>query len=75
MADENKELSELSFEEALATLQETVGQLESGEQSLQQSLALYEKGQALVRYCQEKLDSAALRIEQLTEDGEIIVME
>ena len=75
MADETNDIVKLSFEEALATLQETVGQLEAGEQSLEQSLELYEKGQALVRYCQDKLDSAALRIEQLTEDGEIITME
>ena len=62
----------MSFEEALAALQETVAQLEAGEQDLESALALYEKGQALVRLCQEKLETATLRIEQLTEDGEII---
>ncbi len=75
MSAEQSDLANLSFEEALAALQEAVGQLEGGEQSLEASLTLYERGQALVRLCQDKLDSAALRIETLTEDGEIIELE
>ena len=72
MSEQVEAFASLSFEEALAALQETVAQLEAGEQNLEEALALYEKGQALVRFCQEKLAAATLRIEQLTEDGEII---
>ena len=72
MSEQTQDLAAMSFEEALAALQETVAQLEAGEQDLESALALYEKGQALVRLCQEKLETATLRIEQLTEDGESI---
>ena len=75
MSAEQNDLADLSFEEALAALQEAVAELEAGDQTLEQSLSLYEKGQALVKLCQDKLDAAALRIEQLTEDGEIIELE
>ncbi|HSM56545.1 MAG TPA: exodeoxyribonuclease VII small subunit [Candidatus Sulfomarinibacteraceae bacterium] len=63
---------QLSFEEALAELERIVEKLESGDLSLEESLALFEKGQALARQCNEQLESATLRVEQLTEDGELI---
>lgn len=62
----------LSFEEALAELERIVEKLESGDLALEESLALFEKGQALARQCNEQLESATLRVEQLTEDGELI---
>lgn len=62
---------ELTFEEALAELQSTVGQLENGSLPLEELLALYEKGQKLVVICQGYIDKAQLRVEQLSADGEI----
>ncbi len=62
---------ELTFEEALRALEEAVARLEAGDLTLEESLSLYERGQKLARYCQEYLEQAALRIEFLTEDGEI----
>ena len=62
----------LPFEEALAALQETVGKLEAGELTLEESLALFEQGQQLASRCTMLLDGANLRVEQLTADGEIM---
>lgn len=61
-----------SFEEALAELEEIVARMEGGELSLEESLALYERGQALARHCNKHLETATLRVEQLTATGEII---
>jgi exodeoxyribonuclease VII small subunit len=64
----------LTFEEALLELEQTVAQLESGALSLDASLLLFERGQRLASHCGQLLDRAQLRIEQLTEDGEIITL-
>jgi len=55
------DLSKLTFEQAYAQLEAIVAQLESGELSLDESVALYEKGQALAQLCSEMLDQAELR--------------
>jgi exodeoxyribonuclease VII small subunit len=65
-------IEELSFEEALLELEQTVAHLESGNLTLDASLSLFERGRQLAAYCGRLLDKAQLRIEQLTEDGEII---
>ena len=67
-----EEIEDLSFEEALQALTETVSRLESGDLLLEESLSLYERGQALAAHCQQLLGEATLRVEQLTEDGEIV---
>lgn len=64
----------LSFEEALQELEQTVARLESGNLTLDDSLSLFERGQKLAAHCSLLLDKAQLRIEQLTEDGEIITL-
>lgn len=63
---------ELTFEAALKELEMTVARLESGDLTLEESLALYERGQQLASHCQVQLDQAALRVEQLSADGEIV---
>ncbi|MEI2612067.1 MAG: exodeoxyribonuclease VII small subunit [Candidatus Promineifilaceae bacterium] len=65
-------ITELSFETALKELEATVTRMESGNLSLEESLTLYERGQQLATYCQTQLEQAALRVEQLTSDGEIV---
>ena len=67
-----KEITELSFEQSLLELEETVAKLEAGDLTLEESLALFERGQKLAAYCNELLDKASLRVEQLTADGEIV---
>jgi exodeoxyribonuclease VII small subunit len=61
--------AELTFEQAFAQLEEVVQQLESGELSLEQSLALFEKGMRLAKLCQDKLDQAEQKVSQLTDIG------
>ena len=68
----NDNISELSFEQALNALEKTVAQLEAGNLPLEESLKLFEQGQALTAYCNKLLEEATLKVEQLTADGEII---
>ncbi|MFN2137903.1 MAG: exodeoxyribonuclease VII small subunit [Candidatus Promineifilaceae bacterium] len=68
----NEDIAGLTFEEALAALEETVKRLERGDLSLEESLVLFEKGQELAELCGQRLDEASLRVEQLTTDGELI---
>lgn len=60
-----KEIEDLSFEEALALLDETVDALESGSLTLAQSMAMYERGMKLARVCNEMLTSAEMRITRI----------
>ena len=59
------------FESAIAELEKIVKQLEEGDLSLDTSLALFERGVELSRYCHEQLGAAQRRIEVLTERGEL----
>jgi exodeoxyribonuclease VII small subunit len=59
------------FESAIAELEGIVKQLEEGDLPLDTSLALFERGVTLSRYCHEQLGAAERRIEQLTERGEL----
>lgn len=56
---------ELSFEDALRALEDVVRKLESGEVPLDDSITLYERGEALRRLCQARLDAAQARIEKI----------
>jgi exodeoxyribonuclease VII small subunit len=64
-----KPVEELTYEEAFSQLEEIVASLESSQYNLDQSLSLYERGQALVKRCAQLLDQAELRVLQLTENG------
>jgi exodeoxyribonuclease VII small subunit len=59
------------FESALAELEKLVKQLEGGDLALDKSLALFERGVTLSRYCHDQLGAAERRIEQLTARGEL----
>lgn len=67
-----QDLKELKFEAALQELEETVTKLEGGDLALEEAIELFERGQILAAYCSEKLESAAMRVEMLTGDGEIV---
>ena len=58
-----KPITELSFEEAMAALEQVVGRLERGEVPLEESIALYERGAALRAYCEAKLKDAEEKVE------------
>src|SRR4029453_10946545 len=60
-----EDVSQLSFEAALARLEEIVRMLEKGEAPLDQSIELYQEGDRLKRHCEARLKSAQARIEQI----------
>lgn len=53
------------FERALSRLEEVVARLEKGDLPLEESLAAFEEGMTLSRHCQQRLDAAEQRIEEL----------
>ncbi len=59
----------MTFEEAYKELESIVLRLEAGSLTLDESLGLYERGQALSKWCETQLDSAELRVSQLADDG------
>jgi exodeoxyribonuclease VII small subunit len=65
MADEGGKIAEMSFEDALKALEQVVARLESGEVPLDESIALYERGEDLRKHCQARLDAAQARIEKI----------
>jgi exodeoxyribonuclease VII small subunit len=56
---------ELSFEEALHELEETVRRLEQGDLTLEEAISFYERGMDLARRCSDALDAAELQVQQL----------
>jgi exodeoxyribonuclease VII small subunit len=67
---ENAEKAPESFEDALRALENLVAKLESGEVPLEESLTAFEKGQRLLRFCEEKLSKAEQLLVRLSRDAE-----
>lgn len=63
---------EPAFEDAQRELEEIVQRLESGQASLDEAIALWERGEELYRVCAAKLDSAQGRIEELARRVEAV---
>lgn len=59
----------ISYEAARDELAEVVTQLESGQASLEDSLALWERGEALAKICQEWLDGAKAKLDAVKKDA------
>ena len=72
---ESENMKDLSFEDALRELETTVTKIEAGELSLEESLKLYERGQKLAAFCGQQLEQAQLKVEQLSAEGEIVVID
>lgn len=67
----DKEIAKMSFEEALAALEDVVRNLEGGQVPLEKSIDLYERGEALRRHCEDRLKAAEMRVEKIVgSDGE-----
>lgn len=62
---EAADIDGLSFEQALAELERIVGQLESGQAPLEESVKLYERGAALKAHCEKRLEAARLQVEKI----------
>ena len=65
-----KDSTNKKFETALEELEHVVEQLDSGELSLEDALAAFEKGVGLVKYCNEKLNDVEKKVELLVKDKE-----
>jgi exodeoxyribonuclease VII small subunit len=61
-------IKNLSFEDALAELETIVRNLETGDTKLDQSIEAYERGIALKKHCEKRLNDARLKIEKISMD-------
>ena len=68
-----EDIKQLSFERALAELEEIVDNLESGSVDLEKSIESYTRGSLLRLHCQSKLDEAVLKLEEIkvSSDGKV----
>jgi exodeoxyribonuclease VII small subunit len=64
--DPASEIAGLTFEKALAELESIVQRLEQGKVELEESITIYERGEALKKHCQALLERADARIEKIT---------
>ena len=64
---EPADISTMSFEAALAELEQIVGRLESGQAPLEDSIKMYERGAALKAHCEKRLEAARLKVEQIVQ--------
>lgn len=62
-------IESLTYESAFAELESVVAALESEQHPLDESIALYERGQALLRHCAALLEKAELRVQQVAGDS------
>jgi exodeoxyribonuclease VII small subunit len=70
MADKtNADVTQLSFERAIEELETIVKRLEEGKVPLEESVAIYERGELLKRRCEELLRQAEARVEKITLDA------
>jgi exodeoxyribonuclease VII small subunit len=63
------DVKKLSFERALEELESIVKRLEDGKVPLEESVAIYERGETLKRRCEELLRQAEARVEKITTDA------
>ena len=63
------DVKKLSFERAIEELESIVRRLEEGKVPLEESIAIYERGEALKRRCEELLRQAEARVEKITLDA------
>ena len=62
-------IDKLTFEQAFSELEENVRKLEAGGLTLEEGMALFERGQALAAHCGTQLDQAELKVQQLAPEG------
>lgn len=69
--DTGTDIAQMTFEAALAELERIVGRLEQGDVPLAESIAIYERGEALKAHCDSLLKAAEAKVEtiQLAADG------
>jgi exodeoxyribonuclease VII small subunit len=63
------DIKKLNFERAIEELESIVNRLEGGKVPLEESVAIYERGEALKRRCEELLRQAEARVDKITTDA------
>jgi exodeoxyribonuclease VII small subunit len=66
---EHPDVTQLSFEKAIEELESIVKRLEEGKVPLEESVAIYDRGESLKRRCEELLRQAEARVEKITLDA------
>jgi exodeoxyribonuclease VII small subunit len=69
MAEKNSDVTQLTFERAIEELETIVRRLEEGKVPLEESVAIYERGELLKRRCEDLLRQAEARVEKITLDA------
>lgn len=69
MADNNSDIQKMPFERAIEELEMIIKRLEEGKVPLEESVAIYERGEALKQRCEELLKAAEARVEKITLDA------
>lgn len=59
------DISQMSFEEALAELETIVRRLEDGSSKLDEAISAYERGASLKRHCEARLEEAQTRVDKI----------
>jgi exodeoxyribonuclease VII small subunit len=67
--EQNGDVGKLSFERAIEELESIVKRLEDGKVPLEESVAIYERGEALKRRCEDLLKQAEARVQKITLDA------
>ena len=67
--DQNNDVGKLSFERAIEELESIVKRLEDGKVPLEESVTIYERGEALKRRCEDLLKQAEARVQKITLDA------
>lgn len=67
---QQKDVEKLSYEQAFQELQNIVNLLDEGQQPLEETLRLFERGQSLARHCEQLLSQSQLKVQKIS--GEII---
>lgn len=70
-AEELMPIDDLTYEQALNELEGIIQDLETGEHALEETLAMFERGQALAKHCTKLLEEAELKVQELS--GENLV--
>lgn len=68
-------IDEMSFEDALAKIEEIIKTMESGKLPLEKTIEKYQEGVKLIKYCQCKLDSYEKIVTAITEDNGVVTEE
>ncbi len=67
--DKKKDIAEMTFQQAMDELEQIVAKLESGTVELEESIAIYERGEALRAHCDALLKNAEAKVEKITLDA------